>query len=57
MNYYKELIKYYHPDLNKNKKFARVITRVIIKLNKENNTGAIRNLYERLIPRRMFTRV
>jgi hypothetical protein len=50
MKYFQELIQYYHPDKNENKRYAQVITRVIIKLRKENNDKAIRNLYERLLP-------
>lgn len=47
MNYYKELIKRYHPDVNNNSKYSNSICRVINEL--KNKPEQLRNLYERLV--------
>jgi curved DNA-binding protein CbpA len=48
MNYYKEIIKQYHPDLNKNSRVCAVITKVANKLREENKLQELKNLHERL---------
>ena len=49
INYYNELIKMFHPDLNNNSKFSMVITKIINRFKNDNDVFKLKNLYDRLV--------
>jgi hypothetical protein len=52
MNYYKELMKVWHPDLNGNSLFSNSICKTVNKL--KNQPDKLQNLYLHLVPYEKF---